>query len=161
MVQYKIAQRVIEIVKPVLVISGDDHDSCIYNHTAYGGVVKEHSVPTFSWLQGNIYPAFGMLAFRDMFSPSSQSHLDLSLEECSLPPQMLIYFWYIGSGLVCIIGCAIYSHITFKKRFQYERVGLGNSSSQSKPMYIRNRFAEFFAFIFIVYIICLFIEWYI
>lgn len=160
MIQFGIAKRVVDIVKPRLIISGDDHDSCIYNHTAYGYPVKEHSIPTFSWLQGNIYPAFGMLALRDMFSPGSDNQ-DLSLEECALPPQMLVYFWYIFSGIVCIIGVIVYSRLSYKKRFQYERVGLNNHYQTNVNTYTRSRLVEFLVFIFVVYTCCLFIEWFI
>ena len=160
MIQYNIAQKVIDIVKPVLIISGDDHDSCIYNHTHYGHFVKEHSIPTFSWLQGNIYPAFGMLSLRDMFSPNEQNR-DLTLEECALPPQMLVYIWYIGFGIFCIIGMVLYSRLSFKKRFQYERVGLQTTQVMSVNEYTKRSTIEFFIFIFAVYMWCLFIEWYI
>ena len=66
----------------------------------------EHTIVTFSWLQGNLYPGFGVISFQD----DSLPHTDMSfkLEICDLPPQMDIYMGYI-----LLLGKVEYSYSSF------------------------------------------------
>jgi hypothetical protein len=80
----------------------------------YGSPVLEvfkfnkHTIGTFSWLQGNIYPSFGLMSIR----PNDQiKYLEdspsFTLDICSLPPQLLIYTWYILLAVITFVVNAI------------------------------------------------------
>jgi len=44
-----LSKRVVDIVRPLAVFSGDDHDYCFVQHN-YGGMkIPEHTVKSFSW----------------------------------------------------------------------------------------------------------------
>jgi hypothetical protein len=120
MIQPTIVDQVIRIVKPELVISGDDHDDCVYRHTMYSHSTLEHSVGTFSWLQGNIYPSFGVMSFRPLYvTPANPNAPSFDLKICSLPPQLLIYGWYSAFGLISIIGTIFMSRGMWNRRYAY------------------------------------------
>ena len=61
------------------------------------------TIPTFSWLQGNPYPGYGIL--------SIGSNMDAKV--CFLAPQIYIYVIYVIHLLVCIF--LIFTPL-FKKR---------------------------------------------
>ena len=71
------ARKLLSAVRPTLVLSGHDHDQCTATHNldgggdgergsrrGGGGVVTEHTVGTFSWLQGNSRPSFMLMTLR-------------------------------------------------------------------------------------------------
>jgi hypothetical protein len=71
-------------------------------------------VVTFSWLQGNLYPGFGVLSLKDAHSLQiDESNPSFKLDICDLPPQMDIYMGYIillgrnysNISTVCILDC--------------------------------------------------------
>lgn len=44
-----LSQKVVDVVRPLVVFSGDDHDYCFVQHN-YGGMnIPEHTVKSFSW----------------------------------------------------------------------------------------------------------------
>jgi ethanolamine phosphate phosphodiesterase len=44
-----LSQKIVDIVRPLAVFSGDDHDYCLVQHN-YGGMkIPEHTVKSFSW----------------------------------------------------------------------------------------------------------------
>ncbi|KAI7737968.1 hypothetical protein M8C21_004930, partial [Ambrosia artemisiifolia] len=53
--------KLLDSIKPVLVLSGHDHDQCTVTHTAKHGSVVEQTLGTISWQQGNLYPSFMLL----------------------------------------------------------------------------------------------------
>uniref|UniRef100_A0A0D9VUX2 Calcineurin-like phosphoesterase domain-containing protein n=1 Tax=Leersia perrieri TaxID=77586 RepID=A0A0D9VUX2_9ORYZ len=52
----------LSLLKPVLVLSGHDHDQCTIVHPTPFGPVTEHTLGTISWQQGNLYPSFMLLS---------------------------------------------------------------------------------------------------
>ncbi|KAL2932882.1 hypothetical protein RDABS01_016001, partial [Bienertia sinuspersici] len=64
-------KRLLDLIQPVsslaflqhaLVLSGHDHDQCTVNHKTKYATVKEHTLGTLSWQQGNLYPSFMLLS---------------------------------------------------------------------------------------------------
>ncbi|XP_071724202.1 cell division control protein 1-like, partial [Rutidosis leptorrhynchoides] len=58
------SKRILDLIKPTLVLSGHDHDQCTITHESKFGSVVEHTVGTVSWQQGNLYPSFMLLSAR-------------------------------------------------------------------------------------------------
>ncbi|KAH9665888.1 metallophos domain-containing protein [Citrus sinensis] len=88
----------------VLVLSGHDHDQCTVSHESNHEHIKEHTVGTISWQQGNLYPSFMLL------SASNSALLNMSnLEEavltrlCFLPMQTHIYIGYLLLFIVTLV----------------------------------------------------------
>ncbi|KAH9714282.1 metallophos domain-containing protein [Citrus sinensis] len=88
----------------VLVLSGHDHDQCTVSHESNHEHIKEHTVGTISWQQGNLYPSFRLL------SASNSALLNMSnLEEavltrlCFLPMQTHIYIGYLLLFIVTLV----------------------------------------------------------
>ncbi len=52
MLSPQLTREVLERVRPTLILSGDDHDACVYTHAQAPGRPVEYTLPTFSWLQG-------------------------------------------------------------------------------------------------------------
>ncbi|KAI9326848.1 Metallo-dependent phosphatase-like protein [Obelidium mucronatum] len=103
-----LSEHILANIKPVLVLSGDDHDDCEYVHVRQADPVKvpEHSIATFSWLQGNIYPGFALLSLNGANNGLNDSSAH-KIGKCSLPPQLLIYKWYIWLLVFTLVGCFI------------------------------------------------------
>jgi ethanolamine phosphate phosphodiesterase len=56
-----LSQRVVDIVRPLAVLSGDDHDYCFVQHN-YGGMrIPEHTVKSFSWAMVLPFPWVGLI----------------------------------------------------------------------------------------------------
>jgi ethanolamine phosphate phosphodiesterase len=54
-----LSKKVVDVVHPVVVFSGDDHDYCYVEHD-YGGLkIPEHTVKSFSWAM--VYKAHTMI----------------------------------------------------------------------------------------------------
>jgi len=103
-VTQKSSNSLLEMVKPVLILSGHDHDQCTVSHSSKHGQVTEHTLGTISWQQGNLYPSFMLL------SVSNQALDDLSSKEdailthlCFLPMQTHIYIWYICQFVLTLL----------------------------------------------------------
>ncbi|RKP01477.1 hypothetical protein CXG81DRAFT_888, partial [Caulochytrium protostelioides] len=88
LIQPQLTAWLLGAVRPQLTLSGDDHDVCHVDHVldATGTHHPEWTIPTFSFLQGNPRPAYGMLHLH----PDGTSTLDV----CWLAPQMRIYTLY-------------------------------------------------------------------
>ncbi|KAH9665882.1 metallophos domain-containing protein [Citrus sinensis] len=98
------SNRLLDLIKPVLVLSGHDHDQCTVSHESNHEHIKEHTVGTISWQQGNLYPSFMLL------SASNSALLNMSnLEEavltrlCFLPMQTHIYIGYLLLFIVTLV----------------------------------------------------------
>ncbi|CAI0399041.1 unnamed protein product [Linum tenue] len=85
------------IINQVLVLSGHDHDQCTVLHDSKSGPVREHTVGTISWQQGNLYPSFMLLSVADNSTGPSFSITEEAVKAhlCFLPIQTHIYIWYI------------------------------------------------------------------
>nr|KAJ3418365.1 hypothetical protein HK105_008401 [Polyrhizophydium stewartii] len=107
LIQPALTQEILKKFRPDIIISGDDHDDCVYSHVIGNHTVVEHTIGTFSWLQGNPYPSFGVMSLRPTFAePLSPLSPTFELKVCSLPPQMYIYFWYIALLVFSILWIA-------------------------------------------------------
>ncbi|KAJ0744954.1 putative calcineurin-like phosphoesterase domain, ApaH type, metallo-dependent phosphatase [Helianthus annuus] len=95
------SNKLLDFIKPVLVLSGHDHDQCTVTHRAKHGAVVEHTLGTISWQQGNLYPSF-MLLTASKLSVSNASNA-VSTRLCLLPAQIFIYIWYILLFVVTLV----------------------------------------------------------
>lgn len=83
-------------IKPALVLSGHDHDQCTVIHKSKYGSVKEHTLGTISWQQGNLFPSYMLLSASNLILPNgSMPEAAISTKVCFLPVQLYIYIWYI------------------------------------------------------------------
>ncbi|XP_058226971.1 uncharacterized protein C630.12 isoform X1 [Rhododendron vialii] len=117
----KSSKSLLEMVKPVLILSGHDHDQCTVSHLSKYGQVAEHTLGTISWQQGNLYPSFMLL------SVSNQALDDLSSKEdailthlCFLPMQTHIYIWYICQFVLTLLVLLLWptNGIDFSRHFR-------------------------------------------
>ncbi len=60
---------------------------------------KKHTLSTFSWLQGNLYPGYGLLSLGPSINGKMPEH---TLQACPLLSQMIVYFVYIGLFIVTL-----------------------------------------------------------
>ncbi|XP_048504083.1 uncharacterized protein C630.12 isoform X2 [Beta vulgaris subsp. vulgaris] len=98
-------KRLLDLIHPVLVLSGHDHDQCTVNHKTKYGSVKEHTLGTLSWQQGNLYPSFMLLSVGNFTRANASSPEPVILAQlCFLPKQLFIYIWYIILFVVTIFG---------------------------------------------------------
>ncbi|KAI8823893.1 Metallo-dependent phosphatase-like protein [Chytriomyces cf. hyalinus JEL632] len=105
---------ILKNTKPVLVLSGDDHDDCAYVHNGPESEHKqipEHSIKTFSWLQGNLYPGFALLSLNADVQ-GLQDTSGFQIGKCALPPQRDIYQWYIYLAGISFIGSFVWVFAT-------------------------------------------------
>ncbi|KAJ3195788.1 hypothetical protein HK101_011043 [Irineochytrium annulatum] len=82
----------------------------VYTHEVKGISAVEHSIATFSWLQGNHFPGFAVLSL----SPSHLGADGISIGKCAVPPQIRIYTWYIALLALTMIGAVGVSIRTVK-----------------------------------------------
>ncbi|KNA09611.1 hypothetical protein SOVF_152020 [Spinacia oleracea] len=102
------AKHILDSIQPVLVLSGHDHDQCTVNHKTKYGSVKEHTLGTLSWQQGNLYPSFMLLSVSNFTHTNGSSSEPVVLTQlCFLPKQLFIYIWYIILFVVTIVALSI------------------------------------------------------
>ncbi|XP_076913723.1 uncharacterized protein C630.12-like [Bidens hawaiensis] len=95
------ANKILDSIKPVFVLSGHDHDQCTVTHKAQHGAVVEQTLGTISWRRENLYPYFMLLtASKIRFLNASNS---VSTRLCLLPAQTFIYIWYILLFVVTLL----------------------------------------------------------
>mmetsp|Transcript_32195 Transcript_32195/g.90153 ORF Transcript_32195/g.90153 Transcript_32195/m.90153 type:complete len:483 (-) Transcript_32195:580-2028(-) len=75
---------ILEMLDPVVVLSGDDHDPCVVTHS--NGAV-EYTVGTFSWLQGTMSPSYALMAL-----DNAEGRVHVSY--CFLPNQYALFGMY-------------------------------------------------------------------
>uniref|UniRef100_A0A803M9L7 Calcineurin-like phosphoesterase domain-containing protein n=1 Tax=Chenopodium quinoa TaxID=63459 RepID=A0A803M9L7_CHEQI len=86
------AEHILDSIQPVLVLSGHDHEQCTVNHETKHGTVKEHTLGTVSWQQGNFYPSFMLLSVGNFTHANGSSQEPVILTQlCFLPTQLFIY----------------------------------------------------------------------
>ncbi|CAI9767111.1 unnamed protein product [Fraxinus pennsylvanica] len=100
----KSTDELLDLIRPVLVLSGHDHDQCTITHMSKYGAVSEHTVGTVSWQQGNLYPSFMLLSAINFTLPDGSSAEDtISTHLCFLPVQLFIYIWYLSLFAMTLI----------------------------------------------------------
>lgn len=99
MLPRSISKALLKKIKPFRIFSGDDHQHCEHKHAGSG--VVENTIGTFSWLQGEKHPSFGM--FSVVTEPSSHQLLSSEFQVCYLPPQEYLYKWYAVFFVISII----------------------------------------------------------
>lgn len=86
----------LDAIKPALILSGHDHDQCTVIHKSKYGSVKEHTLGTISWQQGNLFPSYMLLSASKLVLPDgSMPDEAISAKVCFLPTQTYIYIWYL------------------------------------------------------------------
>ncbi|KAL9682872.1 hypothetical protein QQ045_014682 [Rhodiola kirilowii] len=114
------SKKLLELIKPVMVLSGHDHDHCTVTHTTKMGPVIEHTLGTVSMQQGIFYPSFMLLSAT---GAEVQNETDpesvVATNICSLPVQLRIYFWYAGQYVATILILLFWpgSGVAFWPRF--------------------------------------------
>ncbi|XP_004510595.1 uncharacterized protein C630.12 isoform X1 [Cicer arietinum] len=92
----KSSKYLLDTIKPKLILSGHDHDQCTITRQSKSGTVKEHTLGTISWQQGNLYPSFMLLSVDNSTLPNASIPEEALLTHlCYLPKQLHIYIWYI------------------------------------------------------------------
>lgn len=86
----------LDSIKPALILSGHDHDQCTVIHKSKYGSVKEHTLGTISWQQGNLFPSYMLLSASNLvLLDGSKPENAISTKVCFLPVQTYIYIWYL------------------------------------------------------------------
>ncbi|XP_076883940.1 uncharacterized protein C630.12-like [Bidens hawaiensis] len=98
--------KLLDSIKPVLVLSGHDHDQCTVTHIAKHGAVVEHTLGTISWQQGNLYPSFMLLTASKVTTSNASDAVSTRL--CLLPAQTFIYMWYILLFVVTLVAILVW-----------------------------------------------------
>ncbi|KAI5069640.1 hypothetical protein GOP47_0015941 [Adiantum capillus-veneris] len=93
--------RLLDLLRPVLVLSGHDHDQCSIKHRTSSVSVVEHTIGSFSWQNGNLYPSFLLLSVNSKL-PSTEEGI-LSSRLCFLPYQTFIYIWYAVLFIISLV----------------------------------------------------------
>ncbi|KAJ6809495.1 uncharacterized protein M6B38_161725 [Iris pallida] len=96
------SSQLLDLIRPILVLSAHDHDQCTVTHSTPLGTVPEHTLGTISWQQGNLYPSFMLLT---VTGPSNQTSTksEVSTQLCFLPMQTHIYIWYLSQFVVTLL----------------------------------------------------------
>ncbi|KAF8029224.1 hypothetical protein BT93_E1784 [Corymbia citriodora subsp. variegata] len=110
------------LVKPVLVLSGHDHDQCTVVHKAKFGNVVEHTVGTVSWQQGNLHPSFMLLSVSNgTMSTTSNPQEAVLTQLCFLPMQIRICIWYLLLFIATLLALLFWP--TSSKSFWHQICG--------------------------------------
>ncbi|PKI50445.1 hypothetical protein CRG98_029195 [Punica granatum] len=97
----------LDLIKPVLVLSGHDHDQCAVKHESKLGTVEEITLGTISWQMGNLFPSFMLMSVRNFSEsdPNLASPQEAVLTQlCFLPTQTYIYIWYLALFVVTLFS---------------------------------------------------------
>ena len=128
---------ILETIKPSYIFSGDDHSPCLHEHRYFNRrtgqieAVKEYTVATFSWLQGERQPEFVMV---------SLDEAAMAVEICDLPNQLRIYKFYAALGFMSAL--TIFAFVISQRRgasvyhvLPVTRVKVGSLSLQHNAQY--------------------------
>ncbi|XP_022721131.1 uncharacterized protein LOC111278773 isoform X2 [Durio zibethinus] len=114
------SNQLLNLIKPLFVLSGHDHDQCTVTHESKSGPVTEHTLGTISWQQGNLYPSFMLLsACNSSFPDTSWPEEAVLTHLCFLPMQTHIYIWYLILFVLTILALLLWptSGLSFCHRF--------------------------------------------
>ncbi|KAL6010443.1 hypothetical protein ACLOJK_000875, partial [Asimina triloba] len=92
--------RLLDMIRPMLVLSGHDHDQCTVVHTTPAGPVKEHTLGTLSWQQGNLYPSFMLMTAAAVGSLNTTDPEDAVYLTLFVVTLLMVLLWPT-SGLGC------------------------------------------------------------
>ncbi|CAG8545729.1 1570_t:CDS:2 [Paraglomus brasilianum] len=105
-------ETILDSIKPVLTISGDDHDFCEIYHEKGGSNGEgsfEVTVPTYSFTMGVRKPGFLLLSLYNPTNSSSSATFTYRL--CFLPDQLQIFIFYgflLSFTIITFLACAYY-----------------------------------------------------
>ncbi|KAL6051651.1 Cell division control protein/predicted DNA repair exonuclease [Balamuthia mandrillaris] len=124
------SETILRAIQPVAIFSGDDHDHCVVYHpvpssSSSPSVSKQQMAPertlgTFSWLQGNPWPSFGLMSIflRESKLPQQEGRGTTTKREpvvlvniCQLPNQLSIYGWYLILAVLSVV-LPLFYHFT-------------------------------------------------
>eukprot|EP01126_Amoeba_proteus_P028846 TRINITY_DN2840_c0_g4_i2.p1 TRINITY_DN2840_c0_g4~~TRINITY_DN2840_c0_g4_i2.p1 ORF type:complete len:313 (+),score=42.62 TRINITY_DN2840_c0_g4_i2:372-1310(+) len=110
MVNSNETQRILDLVKPNFIFSGDAHEDC---HVIRPDGSQEWTVNTFGWMQGSLEPGCAIITIRSKSSndnkpdrPSnaegnlqvdvlSSENSEITVTQCQFHNQLLVYFIYL------------------------------------------------------------------
>ncbi|KAF6174917.1 hypothetical protein GIB67_026405 [Kingdonia uniflora] len=99
----------LELIRPVVVFSGHDHDQCIVTHLSQHRPTTEHTVGTISWQQGNLYPSFMLMSTTNVgVSNTTKPEDAVSTQLCYLPMQTHIYLWYLSLFVFTVLALLLW-----------------------------------------------------
>lgn len=117
-----VSERLLRLVKPKYVFSGDAHDHCQITHRVSDAPnAIERTLNTFSWLQGNRVPSFGFayvcgLSLRSgcfsyflLSSVLDNANNKFNFEFCELPDQLAIYIVYAVLAALTVFCAALFA----------------------------------------------------
>ncbi|XP_038682207.1 uncharacterized protein C630.12 isoform X2 [Tripterygium wilfordii] len=111
------SNRLLELIKPVLILSGHDHDQCTVIHELKSGIIKEQTVGTLSWQMGNLYPSFMLLSVSNSALGNTSTPEEAVITQlCFLPMQMHIYIWYLLLFVLTLLAI-LFNGMGFWDRF--------------------------------------------
>ncbi|XP_028796326.1 uncharacterized protein C630.12 [Neltuma alba] len=103
------SKSLMDMIKPKLILSGHDHDQCTVTHQPKFGPIKEHTLGTISWQQGNLYPSFMLLSVSNSTLPNSSTPEDALLAHlCFLPMQTHIYIGYAVLFILTLLAALLW-----------------------------------------------------
>jgi predicted MPP superfamily phosphohydrolase len=155
-----LSAEILRKIDPVLTFSGDDHDDCVFTHDLDSGKFIEHTLPTFSWLQGNFNPGFGVLQV-----DHSVNSGEIFSNICLLPSQIWMYRSCI---IFLILTIIMYCWNAKKKKQEYQSLPTThgnfrfkrNSWSSSKQNYSVFSFLRLVVFVVLFYFILIASDYY-
>ncbi|KAJ9190492.1 hypothetical protein P3X46_001687 [Hevea brasiliensis] len=96
--------KLLELVKPALILSGHDHDQCTVIHESKFRSITEHTLGTISWQQGNLYPSFMLFSISNSANANVSTPEDALISQlCFLPWQTPIYIWYLSLFVLTLL----------------------------------------------------------
>ncbi|KAF7843707.1 metallophosphoesterase 1-like [Senna tora] len=123
------SKNLMDMIKPKLILSGHDHDQCTVTHQSKFGPIKEQTLGTISWQQGNLYPSFMLMSVRKSTLPNASTPEDaVSTQLCFLPMQTHIYIWYIVLFILTVLAILLWP--TSSTSFWHQCWNLVGSSRQ-------------------------------
>ncbi|EMR10435.1 hypothetical protein PNEG_01151 [Pneumocystis murina B123] len=115
-----ISTYVLEIVRPIAVFSGDDHDFCEVKQTIkkYGITIIERSIKSFSMAMGISQPGVQLVS---LYNPSLKKTENQTFQTklCLLPKQYYIFSLYLITFIVTVSIICIYQYLFVEKDLQY------------------------------------------
>ncbi|CAB4382347.1 unnamed protein product [Rhizophagus irregularis] len=123
-----LSNDIMDNIKPLLILSGDDHDYCEILH----GEIPEITVNTFSFAMGVNRPGFLLLS---LYNPSNDNSTETNFttfaySQCLLPNQIRIYIWYIILFIATIF--CIFSQAFLKLRRNSEMLPIWHRYHQKR-----------------------------
>ena len=140
------SRRLLDKVRPTLVLSGHDHDQCVGTHEVFarsgatgracatsGRSATEHTIGSFSFLMGNPRPSFAMMTVRGGCDERSRVGTDdgacpaelgaqelnttpVNVSLCFLPSQWSTFRLYGALGVVTVFAAGFAAVVDARRR---------------------------------------------